>query len=174
MFVTFVAMLVAFVAAEAAFVAPVAAMFVTLVAMLVVFVAIAAAFVAPVLAIFVALVTVKPDTILISPVADVVCKVPSPKIKALEDAKLIYSVECQASVESCQVHFLSPSVDFTTIQPSFTATSLPTAVPLLEANSNCLSAKVTVVLSIYVNVPLTVKLPWAVRLLNVALSEVSI
>ena len=42
------------------------------------------------------------------------------KIKALEDAKLIYSVECQASVESCQVHFLSLSVDFKTIPPSST------------------------------------------------------
>ena len=51
-------MLVAFVAAAAAFVAPVAAIFVTLVAMLVAFVAAAAAFVAPVAAIFVTLVAI--------------------------------------------------------------------------------------------------------------------
>ena len=147
MFVTLVAMLVAFVAAAAALVAPVATMFVTLVAMLVAFVAAAAAFVAPVDAILVALVTVKPDTMLISPVADVACVVLSPKINDLEDARLIFSVECQASVASNQVHFLSLSVDFTTIPPSFTAESFPIGVPLLEANSNCLSAIVTVVLS---------------------------
>ena len=41
-------------------------------------------------------------------------------------------------------------------------------MPLFEASSNCLSAIVTVVLSRYVRVPLTVKFPWAVRLLNVA------
>ena len=164
------AMLVVFVAIAAAFVAPVDAMLVVFVAiaaafvapvdaMLVVFVAIAAALVAPVDAILVALVTVKPDTVLISPVAEVACVVLSPKINDLEDAKLIFSVECQASVAFFQVHFLSPSVDFTTIPPSFPAESLPVAVPLLEANSNCLSAMVTVVLSMYVKVPLTVKLP---------------
>ena len=65
---------------SAAFVAPVLAIFVVLVEILEVFVAIFAALVAPVLAIFEAFVTVSPETVAISPVGEVLCSVPSPKI----------------------------------------------------------------------------------------------
>ena len=109
--------------------------------------AIAAAFVAPVDAMLVAFVTVKPETVAMSPVGEVVCSVLSPKIIFLLESRLIFSVEVHASVASSHVHFLSLSVDLTTMPPSFTVESFPIGVPLFEASSNCLSAIVTVVLS---------------------------
>ena len=132
---------------SAALVAPVEAILVVLVEMLLVLVAMLAALVAPVLAIFEALVTVRPETVDISPVGEVLCSVPSPKIMFLLELRLMCSVDVHASVASSQVHFLSLSVDFTTMPPSFTAESPPIGVPLFEASSSCLSAIVTVVLS---------------------------
>ena len=71
MLVVLVEMLLVFARIAAALVAPVDAMLVVLVEMLVAFVAAAAALVAPVDAILDAFVTVSPETVLMSPVADV-------------------------------------------------------------------------------------------------------
>ena len=149
---------------SAALIAPVAVMFVALVEMLEVFVEMFDVLVeifevfVEILEVFVemlevfgeifeVLATTKPDTVDMSPVGEVVCSVLSPKISFLSELRAIFSVEVQASVAFSQVHFLSLSVDLTTIPPSFIAASSPIAVPLFEANSNCLSAIVTVVLS---------------------------
>ena len=135
---------------SAALIAPVAVMFVALVEMLEVFVEMLEVFVEMLevfVEIFEVFATTKPDTVDMSPVGEVVCSVLSPKISFLSELRAIFSVEVQASVAFSQVHFLSLSVDLTTIPPSFIAASSPIAVPLFEANSNCLSAIVTVVLS---------------------------
>jgi len=135
---------------SAALIAPVAVIFVALVEMFDVFVEMLEVLV-EIFDVFVEILavlsTTKPDTVDISPVGEVVCSVLSPKINFLPALRAICSVEVQASVLSNQVHFLSVSVDLTTIPPSFTSLSSPMAVPLFDANSNCLSAIVTVVLS---------------------------